>query len=262
MGASGDERPLADLRVVVTRPDHQAEPLCRRLEAAGATALRFPGLTIEPAADVAAARARLEAMAEFDRIVFVSANAVWCAARMLGGDLPELAGRYAAVGAATARALEGAGRPPSLVPDDHRSEGLLALPELRDVSGRRVLIVRGEGGRELLAETLRARGAEVDYAEVYRRGRPAPDAAAIRRVWVDHGGPSVVTATSPDILDNLVALLDRDPARAALLGAQLVVVSERMVKQARALGFRRPALLARGPGDDALVDAVAEWRSG
>ncbi len=108
-----------------------------------------------------------------DLYVFISPNAVTFAGRLLEGhSLPDGA-RLAAVGSGTAQALQQAGFKVDLLPDARfDSEGLLALPELSRLAGRRVVIVRGEGGRPLLGDELRARGADVVYAEVYRRSRP------------------------------------------------------------------------------------------
>ena len=163
---------LAGRGILVTRPAHQAEGLCALIEAAGGRALRFPVLEIRPAADVAAVQAGLGRLAESDLAVFVSANAVNCTLDTLAPRPWPADVRIAAVGAATARALEDRGLHVTHCPETgFTSEALLALPALRDMSGRRVLILRGDGGREQLRETLTARGAQVDYLEVYQRAQ-------------------------------------------------------------------------------------------
>jgi uroporphyrinogen-III synthase len=144
-----------------------------------------------------------------------------------------------------------------VAPPPHDSEALLALPQLQDLSGQRILIIRGVGGRELLCETLRARGAAVNYAEVYQRTRPDSDTRDILAAWAQ-GAVDVVTVTSGEALQNLVAMLG-EPGRGRLLTTPLVVVSGRMVQQALALGFTSPRL-AEAAGDAALMAALIAWR--
>jgi uroporphyrinogen-III synthase len=237
--------------VLVTRPAAQAEGLCRLIEAAGGRAIPFPTIAIVPVADPEPAHARLAE--DWDLLIFVSRNAVEQALPLCpNGRLPAL-GRLAAVGAATARALSEAGRAPDLVPAGrYDSESLLAQPALADVAGWRVLIVRGEGGRTLLADTLSARGAEVAYAEVYRRALPEADAAALVASWSQ--AVQLVIATSGEVLDNLLALVG-EAGRPALVATPLVVVSERTAAAAREQGFRRVELAERAD-DEAVVAAL------
>jgi uroporphyrinogen-III synthase len=238
--------------VLITRPAAQAEGLCRAIENAGGRAIRFPTLEILDPAEPAAAEALLREAAGFDLLVFVSANAVERAAPFL---LPGLQTPIAAVGDATARALRMRGLEPTLVPADRaNSEGLLVLPALQQVAGWRVLIVRGEGGRTLLAETLTERGAVVAHAVVYRRAIPAVDPAPLLVDW--EGQVHAIVATSNDGLDNLLALLGPEGKRKAL-PTPVIVVSERMAERARRHGFTR-VLVAAGAGDDALVCALRD----
>jgi len=165
--------------------------------------------------------------------------------------------QLAAIGAATARVLAGHGLRVSLVPgqESYDSEGLLALPELVDMSGRRVLILRGEGGRELLAEELRGRGAQVDYAEVYRRALPMTDPGPLIERWVRD--VQVVLASSVEVLENLTDLLG-EPGRDLLRATPLVVVSQRMAARAQGLGCAR-LISASGASDDQVVQALCGW---
>lgn len=253
--------PLAGVSVLVTRPRPQAGGLCRAIARAGGRPLCLPAVEIVPPARPGPARERLRQAGHYDWVIFVSRNAVRAAAPWLDPPLAELAPRTAAVGAGTARALSELGCAAAVVPSaGGSSEALLAHPALRRGSGRKILIVRGAGGRELLARSLRARGARVDYAEVYRRRRPQLSSGDLQRTLGD-GMPGLVTATSGQILENLVEMIPAGPLRRALLAAQLVVVSERMIKLARTLGFERPPLLADAPADEALVAAMVRWRS-
>ena len=253
-------RSLEGLTVAVTRPAVQAGPLARALEARGARVIRFPLLEVAPPRDEAAAAALVDRLADYQLAVFISANAA-----RLGVELVRRRGRslealeVAAVGKATARALAEVGVSPDVVPRERfNSEALLELLPAARVAGRRVLIFRGEGGRAALADALRARGATVDYAEVYRRVMPAaaPDelAAACAAGTVD-----VVLLTSREAMENLVALMG-DGLGACLRAVRLVVVNDAMAARAQDLGFRQPPLLAARPDDDTLVATLEAWR--
>jgi uroporphyrinogen-III synthase len=237
--------------VLVTRPAHQADDLCRQIQAVGGRPLRFPAIAIEP---TLSQKAKALLTQHWDLIYFVSPNAVSQAQALLSSEgLGLRATRVAAVGAGTARALKAAGRPPDLVPNGrYESEEVLAMPALAHLDGQRALIVRGEGGRMLMAQTLAQRGATVSIAEVYRRLRPKVDAQALIARWprdVD-----LVSVTSEEILLNLVEMLG--PAgRPLLLVTPLVVISERTAARAEALGFRHVELAERA-ADEAMVAAL------
>jgi uroporphyrinogen-III synthase len=250
---------LEDLGVLVTRPEAQAAPLARRLAAAGARVYRLPAIELRPRDDLAAQRAALGPIDRFHWIVFVSANAVRFGVRLLD-ERRDL--RLAAVGPATAAALNHAGFRVALVPSGgYGSESLLASPEFGHVQGQRILIVRGDAGRELLAEELGTRGAEVSYAEVYERrcARPVPGAvAAVEAEW-SRGAIDIVTATSPELLKCLYEILS--PAgRSLLASTALLAGSERIAALARQIGLKGPLVLAAQPDDDGLVDALLRWR--
>lgn len=254
------ERPLTGLRVVVTRPAHQAGPLCRLIEQAGGKAEPFPVLEIAAPVNPEAARALVERLDRFDFAVFVSANAVEQGMLLLaacGRTFGSL--RVLAVGEGTASALRAHGVADILCPEvDFSSEGLLGLKALSEaaVRGRRVLIFRGEGGRALLGDTLSARGAEVHYAEVYRRVRPQ-----VRETPWDRVAPDAALVTSGEGLRNLFAMMS-GTARGRLLDTPLVVVGERMAALARELGFRRASVVARRASDADLLAALRSWRRG
>lgn len=245
--------PLKGLGVLVTRPAHQAEGLCRLIEAAGGRPLRFPALEIHPAPHPEAVRALFAQ--SWDWLVFISANAVEQA--LLIGRLP-MGPRIAAVGQATAQTLAAAGHAVDLAPDNRfDTEALLTSTALHQVAGQRILILRGEGGRALLGDTLTERGARVAYAEVYRRACPVLDPAPLLARWRQDVGALV--ATSGEILDNLVAMLGA-AGRAPLLETPLVVISPRMGEQARRLGFVEIRVAERAQ-DVAIVAALCALRS-
>ena len=250
MSAAQTPCDLAGLGVLVTRPALQSAGLCRLIEHCGGRPLAFPALEIRPPEEPGEARRLLER--EWDLVIFISPNAVRFALSLSATGRPPGAAQVAAVGRGSARALAAAGVQPDLVPERYDSEGLLALPELARVAGRRILIVRGEGGRALLGDTLERRGAEVHYAEVYRRLRPSVDAAPLVARW--GRDVQVVTATSVEVLENLALMLGEE-GRGLLCATPLVVISERMQQAAARLGIAR-VLRAEGAGDEALLDAL------
>jgi len=230
---------LGGLSVLVTRPEHQAEGLCDLVAAAHGRPVRFPALEIRGPADKHAARAALAGIGNGDLLVFVSTNAVQYTFPLLPDRLPlDLA--IAAVGTATARALEEHGLDPTVVPSRMDSEGLLQMPALQgaQVAGRRVFLLCGNDGRELLQETLTERGADLHRVEVYRRQLPERLAAASNLVNGWDMLVDVATATSNAILDNLFSMLG-DGGAALLRNTPLIVISARMAEHARDLGCSR-----------------------
>ncbi|MGH8581198.1 MAG: uroporphyrinogen-III synthase [Gammaproteobacteria bacterium] len=255
------EGALAGLGVLVTRPEAQAQGLCERIEAEGGRAIAFPCIEIQALPDLGPARRAAERLEPGDIVVFVSLNAVAHGMPCLGPVLHEGL-RVAAVGAGTAGRLAARGVDcVACAETEASSEGLLALAlfQAQEISGRRVLIVRGRGGRGLLGAALTARGARVDYAEVYRRNCPATDPNPLITLW-KQGQIDVVIITSAEGLDNLSLLLGK-AGRALLRDAQLLVMSGRLARHALGLGIRKPPLVAGDAGDEALIEALKEWKS-
>lgn len=239
--------------ILVTRAAHQSAGLCRLIRHHGGRAVPFPALEIAPAREPEAVAGVLRQ--PWDVVLFVSPNAVESACGLLG-ERRLKAGHLGAVGKATAAALTQAGYPIDLIPSGrYDSEGLLALPGLQQMQGRQVLIVRGEGGRPLLGDSLRARGAKVGYAEVYRRIRPTTETAPLLRCWAKE--IDLVTATSIEVLDNLVAMLE-DDGWPLLRRTPLLVISERMREAAEGMDFET-ILLAAGADDASVMDAICRW---
>lgn len=241
MSASG---PLAGLTIVVTRPAAQAGPLAEAIAAAGGTPLIFPLLEISPAADPQALIEAVARLADYAIAVFISPNAVDFAlpAILAGGPWPRTL-IPAAVGQGTVKALAAYGVDGCVVPSARfDSEALLALPELaaERVRGRRVAIFRGDGGRELLAETLTERGAEVDCITCYRRSGPSAGMASLLDAW-RAGRLDALTVSSSEGLRHLVGLLD-DEGRRFLIETPLFVPHERIAESAQALGLRNIVL--------------------
>jgi len=247
--------PLAGRTVLVTRPARQAAALVQAIRAAGGEAFAFPALDVE-AVSLDALNEPLARLAEADIAIFISPNAAQfgIAAIRAGGTLPETVEIFA-VGPGTARALQAQGVGGVITPDGQDSEALLALPQLNAVAGKRVVIVRGVGGRALLADMLTARGAQVGFMECYRRVRPQADAAPLLARW-QAGGIAAVTVTSAETLHNLAALLG-EAGMPLLAVTPLFAPHEKIAEAARRFGIAR--VIATAGGDDGLVDGLVNW---
>jgi len=251
---------LTGVGVLVTRPEHQAANLCRLLESHGAAAIRFPGLVIAEHPTRRAQLAQLAGVPNFDVVIFISSNAV-----RFGGEI--LAERrdmdIAAVGPATARALNQAGYRVSIeASGGFDSEHLLAHPRFAAPAGLRILIVKGDGGRDALEQTLKQRGARVQTAVVYERRPPAPAPAGLTALTAqfDAGQIQLITATSLDVATHLFALA-RDGLRTHFENTAWVAPSERVAFGISRLGARLPIIRAASAEDQELVGAVLRWRS-
>lgn len=253
--------PLQGVSVLVTRPAPQADRLCEMLAADGATAVPMPALEIVGRSNDAAIAALARRLNEFTIAIFVSANAVRWGLQALQAQGPwPTALAIAAVGEATARALRNAGQEVSLAPDRNFStEGLLALPRFADVTDERILIVRGVGGREALADALLSRGAHIEYAEVYERRRPSARISE-QLTSADLAAIDVVIATSNEVLENLAAMAEPDCAQ-WLRHKPLIVISPRAVQRAGELGFTAGVHCASHASDEAIVAALRLWRT-
>jgi uroporphyrinogen-III synthase len=231
--------------VLVLRPQPGADETVAALEEAGIAARAMPVLDIEAMPDSPALRACVQDLDHHDAVIFVSPAAVRHGLRWIDRYWPQypLRVRWFAVGARTAAELAAHGIR-ALVPDgDERAEGLLALRELQAGEVHRVLVVRGEGGRALLAEELAARGATVAFLEVYRRRPRAvalPPLAQVRALVVSSG----------EVLEACLAT-----GGAGLRTCPLVVPSERVAAGAREAGFTCVEVAA-GAGPFATIEAL------
>lgn len=246
--------PLAGRHIVITRPAGQAGHLAEALARLGAHPVQFPVLAIFDLADpspVLDAAIRLDS---YDLAVFVSPNAIERALAIILERRPWPAHlRVAAIGKSSERALAERGIADVIAPAGRfDSEALLQLPALQAVRGWRVLVFRGDGGRELLGDTLKARGADVEYLTCYRRGRPDLDPAPLLRLWGD-GLIDAITVTSSEGLRNLFDMVGK-LGQTWLRKTPVFVPHARIAEQADALGCRD--VVTTGPGDDGLVDGL------
>jgi uroporphyrinogen-III synthase len=249
-----NDLPLSRLKIVVTRPRDQAAHLAQSIEQAGGIPLLFPLLDITAVQNTETLHEQIARLAQFNLAIFISPNAVHygiSAIRAAAGELPPYI-KIATVGQGSAKALRESGIAHVTAPTKRfDSEGLLALPELQNVAGWHVMIFRGDGGRELLADTLKARGATVEYATCYQRSKPQQDAGVLLTAT-----PDAITVTSSEALRYLWQMLDIH-AQASLRDIPLFVPHARIAELALQQGWQQVQVTASG--DDGLLSALIEW---
>lgn len=238
--------------MLVTRPKPKGEILCEKIRAQGGEAIYFPTIEIAPPNDTPDLERKLAELQQYDWAIFVSPQAVY-RAPILPANL-----KIAAIGEGTAQALREKGFTIVACPQDAwNSEALLKLPEFQDVAHKKIAILKGENGRELLIKEFSARGAQVTPVDVYQRVLPKvnvdPYLDLLRNKTID-----VIICTSNDGLQNLKILLNA--AWSNLQNVPVLVISERMLTQAKDLGFKK-IIKAQNPSYEAILDALAKGKS-
>ena len=194
-----NHHPLQGLHIAVTRPLAQAQSLCDAITRLGGTAIRYPLLAVTAINDYTLFTQQLEKLDRTDWAIFISSNAVDFAMPLVKQRYiqlpPQL--KFAAIGPQTADALLAYGIDDVLIPEQrYDSETLLSLPQMQHMQGKRVAIFRGVGGRELMAETLKSRGAEVYFAESYQRVNPQTDTIILDKHWQQQQLDALVVTSS------------------------------------------------------------------
>ena len=240
--------------VLVTRPADQASDLIRALTLAGYRAIPCPMLAIESLPETAEMRQCIIDLDLYDLVIVTSVNAAKPALKLMDKYWPQWPAHldWLAVGSATAKVLFEVGLNTILPKVGSSSEHLLELPNLTDVADQRILILKGVGGRTLLAETLVERGARVDVLELYQR-RPLTYSSTELSALFAGGAPDVLLATSESVLaaieQNLSLVLDD------LWGLPLIVFSERIAGTARDHGFKQ-VIVVEDVSDRSILAAL------
>ena len=248
--------------ILNTRPLHQHNELNALLESAGATVLAFPAIEIVGCEVTEFHRSLNQKLHHYDIAIFVSRNAVDGAFDYLVEDqLPDNL-QMGVIGQGTWRAL--ADRVDDLdqrliLGHPYSSEGLLACPELQRVAGKKILIFRGQQGRNLLGDELRARGATVMYCEVYRRSPPDYTASAFDLLSATQF-PTLVVFTSVEGMHNTMAVISRS-ARHKILDIPWLLISERMRESALNLGHNAVIIIAANASDEGIQQTINQWAS-
>lgn len=245
------------MTILVTRPSPAAEELVSRLRALGQVAWGLPLIEFTPGRDLPALPAMLAELAAGDLLFVLSQHAIHYAQPVISqhGLTWPASLNYYAIGRTTALMMHTASGLQVEYPHQREtSEVLIQLPALLQVSGKRALILRGNGGRELLAETLAERGAQVTFCECYQRCARYYDGPVEGRRWRDRGIDTLVV-TSGEMLTQLYSLFPDIDRQEWLLGCRLVVVSERLATLAREYGWQE-ITVADGADNDALLRAL------
>lgn len=253
---------LQPFGIAITRPIDQAKKLSALIELEGGTPISFPLIDIVPLEDYRAFNSTIDAIAEYDWAIFISSNAVQNGMpRLLQAYDPLPARlRFAAIGPVTAQEMQNFGINTVLTPVGRfDSESLLALPEMRQVTGKRIMIFRGVGGREILADTLKARGAQVVFAECYRRVNPQQDATELETLWQNKQCHAIVV-TSSEAMRTLLALTEGGRAH-WLQNIPLCVNHARIAEEILRLADSVAAghlqiAVADAPGDAAMLACI------
>lgn len=250
---------LTGLRVLLTRPQAQSASLVARVTERGGRVCELPLIEIEPVTDAAARQAIKNRILDLDRYhaaIFISTNAARLGLEWIDALWPQLPTGLAAyaVGPGTAQMLKALPWPVHCSDKGVTSEDLLALPGLKDINGQRIALFRGVGGRELIAETLRERGAIVDYLELYRRRTPDHSSDMLARL-VERENINAVVVTSAQILDVLINSLHEEVA--VLKTVPVLVPSARVRQRALDAGLSN-VINAGGADDETVLRALAE----
>lgn len=247
--------PLAGCGIVITRPLEQAQTLAELVRGAGGEPILFPLLEIVPVEDYRDFDAVIDRLDDFDWAIFISSNAVQhgMSRLLVRRGLPQGL-RYAAVGPVTAAELARFGVHEVLTPADRfDSESLLNLPEMQAVAGKRCMIFRGVGGRDLLAKTLLERGAQVAFAECYRRVNPNSGHERLAQLW-ENGHLQALVVTSSEALRNLFDLAGDAPW---LKATPVFVNHPRIAEAAATHGLQ--AITASAPGDPGMLTTLEKF---
>jgi len=252
--------PLANLTVLVTRPAAQAKQLCRLLEQQGACSIAFPAIEINSLSDNVEKFNQInqiKSLTQYDLAIFISSNAVKFGLLSISeqlGDWPAQV-KIAAIGSSTAKALQRNGLTVDLVPvGDFTSESFLRHKSLQRLESRKILIIRGVGGRAYLAEELLRRGANVDYLEVYQRTKPSHFNLDFIADW--NANESVIVCTSKEGIRNFMSMT---MGHLNFMNLRLLVISLRLQAFAKEQGFAYPILLANNGNDESIIQTLIKY---
>lgn len=250
---------LDGLRVIVTRPSPAGELLCQAIKKSGGKAIHFPTIDIVPLFDSPFLAQQLAKIDRQDWLIFISPQSVYTSSAAIKSYWSAFPAhvKIAAVGAGTAHALEVAGLPVDIYPEEQwSSEGLLNLSVFQTLTGKKIMLFRGEGGREWLAESLTVRGALVSHAISYRRCLPDVDVSEYLNL-MQQNEIDVITTASGEGLRNLKVLLAS--GWSYLQNIPIVVISQHMVELAENLGFKK-ILLAKNASHVAVMEILDQMR--
>jgi uroporphyrinogen-III synthase len=251
---------LHGMGIVITRPVGQAKKLSQFITAHEGVPISFPLIEIAPLQDYSQFNHTISTLKTCDWAIFISSNAVQNglprAFNQLSPLPPNL--KFAAIGPTTAAELMQMGIPHVLIPN-HRfdSESLLSLPEMQTMQGKKIMIFRGVGGREVLADTLKERGAKVIFAECYQRVNPQTNCTQLEHLWQNRQCHAIVV-TSSEAMRHLLKMT-HDGSDDWIRSMKICVNHARIAETAQAAGL--PVSIADAPGDEAMLACLQKTLS-
>ncbi len=257
------KKPLSGLGIAITRPTDQAKKLSALIADAGGTPILFPLIEITPLTDYTQFESVIHAIDKYDWAIFISSNAVQNGMpRLVDIGIPAHL-KFAAIGPVTASELLSFGVNQVLTPSSHiqngdeskvrfDSESLLALPEMQAMQSKKVMIFRGIGGRDVLAESLKAHGAIVTFAECYQRINPQTNCDLLANLYSENKLHGIVITSS----EGMRHLLDLADDAEWLKHITLFVNHARIAEQPLQMGLK--VCVADAPGDDAMLASIMQ----
>ena len=245
--------PLSGLNIVVTRPHEQAQTLVQEITRMGGNCIQLPLLEIAPLPDDTHLKSVIARLHDFNLAIFISPNAVHYGMESIlkAGGLPAKL-RVATIGSSSARVLLDYGVSHVIAPKDQfDSESLLAIADMQAVSQQHIVIFRGESGRELLGDTLKSRGAFVEYAACYQRTKIVQDLTVLLAA-----NPDVLTVSSSEALHHLQDSLDSSN-KERIMAIPLFVSHMRIATAAQQLGWHN--IMLTDDGDKGLLSGLIGW---
>ena len=251
---------LNNKRILITRPNEQADYLSGLITNHGGISVRFPTVEIQPLDKTNELMKCFDEISNYDFIIFISRNAAKIAIEKFFRNIDLIRNiQLVAIGPSTAKILSDNNLENIIFPHNNvDSEGLLSLEEMQsnNIFDKKVLIIRGVGGRELLAENLNKRGGTVNCIEIYERKLPAYGKHEIKEAWHDNN-PDAVVVTSNEVVNNLVLLLENDTKK--LFSTPLITMSERIADYAKHKGFISKISVVREKSDDGILDSLLRF---
>lgn len=248
---------------MVTRPVNQNNHLDTLISAAGGHSIVFPTIEIQETRDRKSLEAVIDKLESYSIAIFISPNSASYAIQEIHKRKKDFSADtlLACIGKGSADVLNALGyRDNVITPVElYNSEALLKLAELQNVDKKNIVIFRGNGGRNVLKQSLTTRGATVDYGECYQRVIPNCDNRPLLKAIADNE-IDVITITSSAALHNLLKMVDADTA-ALIREIPLVVVSRRIAAVGKQLGFKHPAMVTANASDQAIVETIKQWQT-
>ncbi len=252
------QRPMFGKRILVTRARSQASKLTAKLENLGAEVMETPAIALaDPADNYAALDKAIDHVADYHWLIFTSANGVErFFARLFksGKDARALGyAKIAAIGSATAEKLKQYGLVADVIPQEYRAEGVVEALKSKLPPHAKILIPRAEEAREVLPDTLREMGAEVEVAPAYRTVCGQVDGEALA-ADIKAGRIDLVTFTSSSTVKNLVNIIG---SAEVLKGVKTACIGPVTADTAKSLGIE-PDIIAKEYTIDGLVEAICK----